>query len=176
MPVSDSGTDPVSVARNALKHYFEKGSSQELPTRLSPEYPAKAGVFVSLKIKGRLRGCIGTIQPTRDSLAEEIANNAVSAAIRDPRFPPLRNEELPGLSISVDILGPLEEVKNETGLDPKKYGVLVRCGPRSGLLLPDLEGVDTVEQQISIARQKAGISSGERAKLYRFTVTRYGEK
>ena len=176
MPVSDSGTDPAGVARNALKLYLEKGSLQELPTRLPPEYPAKAGVFVSLKIKGQLRGCIGTIQPTRDNLVEEITKNAISAAMHDPRFPPLRNEEFSGLSISVDILGPLEEVKDETGLDPKVYGVLVRSGPRSGLLLPDLEGVDTVEQQVAIARQKAGISSGERVKLYRFTVTRYGEK
>ncbi len=176
MSASDSGTDPVSVARNALKNYLEKGSLQELPTRLSPEYPAKAGVFVSLKIKGQLRGCIGTIQPTRNNLAEEIANNVVSAAVHDPRFPPLRHEEFPGLSISVDILGPLEEVKDKTGLDPKVYGVLVRSGPRSGLLLPDLEGVDTVEQQLAIARQKAGISSGEKTKIYRFTVTRYGEK
>jgi AmmeMemoRadiSam system protein A len=176
MSASDSGTDPVSVAWNALKHYFKEGSAKEISIRLPPQYPAKAGVFVTLKAKGQLRGCIGTIQPTRDNLAEEIANNAVSAAMHDPRFPPLKHEEFPGLSISVDILGPLEEVKDETGLDPKKYGVLVRGGPRSGLLLPDLEGVDTVEQQISIARQKAGISSGERVKLYRFTVTRYGEK
>lgn len=176
MPASDSGTDPVSVARNALKNYLEEGSIQKLPIRLTPEYPARAGVFVSLKIKGHLRGCIGTIQPTRDNLVEEIANNAVSAAMHDPRFPPLRHEELPGLSISVDILGPLEEAKDETGLNPKKYGVLVRSGPRSGLLLPDLEGVDTVEQQVAIARQKAGISSGEQIKLYRFTVTRYDEK
>ena len=176
MPVSDSGTDPAGVARNALKLYLEKGSLQELPTRLPPEYPAKAGVFVSLKIKGQLRGCIGTIQPTRDNLVEEITKNAISAAMHDPRFPPLRNEEFSGLSISVDILGPLEEVKDETGLDPKVYGVLVRSGPRSGLLLPDLEGVDTVEQQVAIARQKAGISSGEQIKLYRFTVKRYGEK
>ncbi|MDZ4132517.1 MAG: AmmeMemoRadiSam system protein A [Dethiobacteria bacterium] len=176
MPVSNSGTDPVSVARNALKNYLEVGSLQKLPIILPPEYPVKAGVFVSLKIKGHLRGCIGTIQPTRETLVEEIAKNAVSAAMHDPRFPPLSHEEFSGLSISVDILGPLEEVKDETGLDPKKYGVLVRSGPRSGLLLPDLEGVDTVEQQISIARQKAGISSGEQIKLYRFTVTRYGEK
>jgi AmmeMemoRadiSam system protein A len=176
MPVSESGNDPVSVARKALKNYLKEGSEEEIPTKLPPEYPAKAGVFVSLKIKGQLRGCIGTIQPTRDNLAEEIAKNAVSAAVHDPRFSPLRPEEFPGLSISVDILGPLEEVKDETGLDPKKYGVLVRSGPRSGLLLPDLDGVDTVEQQISIARQKAGISSGEQIKLYRFTVTRYGEK
>jgi AmmeMemoRadiSam system protein A len=176
MPGLDSETDPVSVARNALKNYLEEGSVGELPVKFTPDYPAKAGVFVSLKIKGHLRGCIGTIQPTRDNLVEEIAKNAVSAAMHDPRFPPLRREEFPELAISVDILGPLEEVKDENGLDPKKYGVLVRSGPRSGLLLPDLEGVDTVEKQISIARQKAGISSGERIKLYRFSVTRYGEK
>jgi AmmeMemoRadiSam system protein A len=176
MTASDSGTDPVGIARNALKNYLDKSSAGELSNKLPPGFPAKAGVFVSLKIKGHLRGCIGTIQPTCDNLINEITKNAISAAMHDPRFPPLMREEFPGLSISVDILGPLEEIKDETGLDPKKYGVLVRSGPRSGLLLPDLEGVDTAEQQVAIARQKAGISSGEKLKLYRFTVTRYCEK
>jgi AmmeMemoRadiSam system protein A len=176
MFATNSVTDPISVARIALKNYLEKGSVGELPIKLPPEYPSKAGVFVSLKIKGNLRGCIGTIQPTRDNLVEEIANNAVNAAMHDPRFPPLRHEEFPRLSISVDVLGQLEELKDETGLDPKKYGVLVRSGSRSGLLLPDLKGVDTVEEQLAIVRQKAGISSGEQIKLYRFIVTRYGEK
>jgi AmmeMemoRadiSam system protein A len=121
MFATNSVTDPISVARIALKNYLEKGSVGELPIKLPPEYPSKAGVFVSLKIKGNLRGCIGTIQPTRDNLVEEIANNAVNAAMHDPRFPPLRHEEFPRLSISVDVLGQLEELKDETGLDPKKY-------------------------------------------------------
>ena len=107
------------------------------------------------------------------TLAAEIIANAVSAGFNDPRFAPLRREELEQLVISVDVLSPLERISDPGALDPKKYGVLVRSGHRSGLLLPDLEGVDTVEEQLRIARRKAGIAPGEPVELYRFTVTRY---
>ena len=133
----------------------------------------RAGAFVSIHKQGRLRGCIGTITPTQDSLAEEIIHNAVSAATRDPRFDPIRPEELKWLEISVDVLGELEDIASEEELDVKRYGVIVSKGHRRGLLLPDLEGVDTVEQQVSIARQKAGIGPREKVDLQRFEVVRH---
>lgn len=134
----------------------------------------RAGAFVSIHRQGRLRGCIGTVAPTRDSLAEEIVHNAISAAARDPRFDPVRPDELPWLEISVDVLGEPEDVDSDAQLDAKRYGVIVRRGHRRGLLLPDLEGVDTVRQQVAIARQKAGIGPGERVSLQRFEVVRHG--
>jgi len=168
--------NPADLARSVLEHYLENGFPPKLPEDLPSEYDAQAGVFVSLKKSGSLRGCIGTVYPTRGNLAEEIAANAVSAARNDPRFPPVNREELPDLSISVDILSAMERIRKISELDPKKYGVLVRSGSRSGLLLPDLEGVNTVDDQLAIVRKKAGIASGEPVELYRFTVTRYGEK
>lgn len=167
--------NPADLARDLLKYYLEKGCLPKLPQPLPPEYDLQAGVFVSLKKGGRLRGCIGTVQPVRKNLAEEIAANVVKASRHDPRFPPVDREELPELTVSVDILGPMEHISNEGDLDPKKYGVLMRCGSRSGLLLPDLEGVDTVNEQLDIVRRKAGIAQDEPVELYRFTVTRYGE-
>ncbi|MFU8795452.1 MAG: AmmeMemoRadiSam system protein A [Dethiobacteria bacterium] len=166
---------PAYFARKVLENYFFQGTIPDSFGNLSPHYSAKAGAFVSLKKSGKLRGCIGTFEAVRENLASEIAANAVSAATRDPRFPPVSADELPAIEISVDILSPLEKVANESELDPKIYGVYVRSGHRSGLLLPDLEGVDTVEEQVGIARQKAGISPGEAVELYRFKVTRYTE-
>ena len=133
----------------------------------------RAGAFVSIHKQGRLRGCIGTIAPTRDSLAEEIIHNAISAASRDPRFDPIRPDELPWLEINVDVLGEPEDIASEDELDVKRYGVIVRKGNRRGLLLPDLEGVDTVRQQVDIARQKAGIGPKEKVELQRFEVVRH---
>ncbi|MFO7952303.1 MAG: AmmeMemoRadiSam system protein A [Bacillota bacterium] len=175
MNTSDPKLNPAKFAREVLDYYLEKGSLPELPEPLPPEYDTKAGAFVSLKKEGRLRGCIGTFEPVRDNLAEEIATNAISAAVRDPRFPPVERDELPGLDISVDVLSPLERVENEKELDHKNYGVMVCSGPRRGLLLPDLEGVDSVEEQLDIARRKAGIEPGEKIEIYRFKVTRYEE-
>ncbi len=134
---------------------------------------SRAGAFVSIHEHGRLRGCIGTFLPTRDNLAEEIIENAISAATRDPRFDAITPDELPFLEISVDVLGEPEDIDSEKELNPKRYGVIVTKGGRRGLLLPDLEGVDTVEQQISIARQKAGIAPGEKISLKRFEVVRH---
>ncbi len=133
----------------------------------------KAAVFVTLKKQDALRGCIGTFQPTRETLAEEIASNAISAASRDPRFPALSEEELNDLEISVDVLSEPELVRDASQLDPRHYGVIVKRGTRSGLLLPDLEGVGSVEEQLEIARSKAGISPHEPIQLYRFTVQRF---
>ncbi len=166
---------PANLARECLEYYLKEGRLPEMPSSLPPEYEDRAGVFVSLKKAGQLRGCIGTVEPVRENLAEEIAANAVGAAVRDPRFPPVSREELEGLTVSVDILGPMEPIKSENDLDPRQYGVLVRSGSRSGLLLPNLEGIETVEEQLDIARRKAAISPGTPVELYRFKVTRYGE-
>jgi len=177
MTTSLPGLNPAVLARQVLECYLENGNMPQLPDPLPPEYGMRSGVFVSLKKRGGvLRGCIGTFEPVRNNLAEEIAVNAVSAAVRDPRFPPVSKAELSELNISVDILGPIEKVNSKDELDPGKYGIMVRSGSRSGLLLPDLEGVDSVDQQIDISKRKAGIGPGEKVELFRFKVTRYGEE
>ena len=137
----------------------------------------RAGTFVSLHKDGQLRGCIGTINPVTANIAQEIINNGISAATRDPRFAPVHADELPYLEISVDILGPIEEHISVKDLDIKRYGVIVTKNGRRGLLLPNLEGVDTVEDQLAIAEQKAGIAVGEAGvELARFEVIRHEVK
>ncbi|HEV2800962.1 MAG TPA: AmmeMemoRadiSam system protein A [Pyrinomonadaceae bacterium] len=137
----------------------------------------RAACFVSIKTDaGDLRGCIGTVEPTRENLAEELIHNAISAATRDPRFFPVETSELPHLRYSVDVLSPPEPARFEE-LNPKIYGLIVEDAQgRRGLLLPDLEGVETAAQQLQITARKAGISPGADVKLYRFQVRRYGEK
>jgi len=164
----------VRLARETIENYIKQGKIITPPLNLPKEMiNQKAGVFVSLKKFGDLRGCIGTFVPTQGNIAQEIIKNAVSAAVDDPRFSPVNASELEGLFISVDVLSAPEEVKDISQLDPKKYGVIVSSGYKKGLLLPDLEGVDTVEYQIDIARRKAGIYPDEKVKLYRFEVKRY---
>ena len=167
--------DWVRLARLSLETYVRTGRRLEsLPDGLSGELTGQAaGAFVSLHAGGRLRGCIGTIAPTQKNVAWEIVQNAVSACSRDPRFPPVRIEELDQLEYSVDVLGQPEPVTSLNELDPRQYGVIVSCGQRRGLLLPDLDGVDTAEQQIDIARQKGGILAGEPYKMERFKVVRH---
>jgi AmmeMemoRadiSam system protein A len=133
----------------------------------------RAGAFVSLKKYGQLRGCIGTISPAYSNIAQEIIGNAISAGTRDPRFHPVRKDELDGIVYSVDILGEPEPIESIDQLDVKRYGVIVRAGRRSGLLLPDLEGVDTPEEQVSIALRKAGIRPDENYRMERFEVVRH---
>ena len=134
----------------------------------------RAGVFVSLHREGRLRGCIGTIAPVQENIAMEILENAVSAATDDPRFDPVRAEELGSLEYSVDVLGETEKISSKEELDVIRYGVIVTKGSRRGLLLPRLDGVDSVQQQISIARKKAGIGEDEDGVLLeRFEVVRH---
>jgi len=133
----------------------------------------KAGVFVSIHKHGHLRGCIGTISATTASLAQEIITCAIWAATQDYRFTPITPDELDHLSIHVDVLGPSEPIDTQEKLDPKRYGVIVSKGARKGLLLPDLQGIDTIDQQISIALQKAGISDDEAYSLARFEVIRH---
>jgi len=163
---------PVRWARMVLEEYVRNHKLPALPDEMEELKKKQAGVFVSLKKKGQLRGCIGTISATQPDLAQEIAANAVSAGMKDYRFAPLKAEELPDLVYSVDILGEPEPASREQ-LNPKEYGVIVSSGRKRGLLLPDLEGVDTVDQQLQIALQKAGISEKESYSIERFKVTRY---
>ncbi len=165
--------DPARLARQALEHLLRHGRSLKPSSPPPSGLEGRAGVFVSLKKGGTLRGCIGTVEPVRRNLAEEIIANTAAAALRDPRFDPVRPDELDGLSVSVDVLTPMERVESTEELDPRIYGVLVRSGGRSGLLLPDLEGIDTAGEQVTIARRKAGLRPDEPVELYRFRVVRY---
>ena len=167
--------DPyVHLARHSLETYISTGEYAKLPEGLPEEMiNRKAGVFVSLKKHGSLRGCIGTISPVTESIAKEILRNAVSAAAEDPRFAPVSEDELDELVYSVDILSPAEEIGSIEELDVKRYGVIVSAGRKRGLLLPNLEGVNTVEQQVDIARKKAGIYDNEKVSLERFEVIRH---
>jgi AmmeMemoRadiSam system protein A len=168
---------PVQIAWRTLEKFLtnhkrlDRTGLDDLD--LAPFDQQRAGVFVSLKKAGNLRGCIGTTGPTTANTVAEIIQNAISAATQDPRFDPVRATELPGLSISVDILGEAEPVADRVQLDPKKYGVIVRRMGRTGLLLPDLEGVDTVEEQLAIACHKAEIDPSQPYSIERFQVVRY---
>ena len=163
----------VRLARESITYYLQHHALMAVPRDLPEELQDQAGTFVSLHKGSRLRGCIGTFLPMHLNTASEIIHNAVSAATRDPRFSPVSLEELEDIDISVDVLGKPEAVASASELNPKKYGVIVMSHARTGLLLPDLEGVDTVEQQISIAKEKAGIPPQIQPDLYRFTVDRY---
>ena len=162
----------VKLAKEAVESYIRKGKMPE-PRELTPEMRERAGVFVSLHKHGQLRGCIGTFEPTKDDVAEEIIANAISSSTMDPRFPPVTEAELDDLEYSVDILTMPEPVTDPSQLDPKEYGVIVESGWRRGLLLPDLEGVDSIEEQVAICRLKAGIPAGDPVDLYRFQVRRF---
>jgi AmmeMemoRadiSam system protein A len=164
----------VDLARRTIEHYVKKREMLKLEDVEDPKLiQPSSGVFVSIHKQGRLRGCIGTIEPIRKNLALEIIFNAVSACSRDPRFYPVSQPELKDLDISVDILTKPEKISDKQKLDVQRFGVIVVSGTRRGLLLPDLEGIDSVEQQISIARRKAGIESDEAIELYRFEVVRH---
>ena len=166
-------SEPVALARATIES-FVRGTEVPLPSALAdPALPPRAGAFVSLHTPSGLRGCIGTIAPTQDSLAAEIVHNAIQAASQDPRFPPVRTDELAALEITVDVLAAPEPVSSMDELDPKVYGVITTCGWKRGLLLPDLEGVDTCEEQVAIAMSKAGIAASEPVSLERFKVVRY---
>lgn len=163
----------VKLARDTIFSHVKGEKLPELEGLPEEMLRKRAGAFVSVHEFGMLRGCIGTISATCDCIAEEIRENAVSAVSRDPRFLPVREDELENLEINVDILGEAEPVSSYDELDVKRYGVIVSNGMRRGLLLPDLEGVDTVAQQVDIARQKAGIGPSEKLTLERFEVVRH---
>lgn len=163
----------VKLAKETIEKYIRDGQTISPPGDLTPEMSQKAGVFVSIKKSGELRGCIGTYSPTAENVAAEVIRNAISAATMDPRFSPVNPSELADLKYSVDILTPPERVEGPEALDPKKYGVIVKKGNQRGLLLPDLEGVNTAHEQLRIAALKAGLPTPDGVELYRFEVRRY---
>jgi AmmeMemoRadiSam system protein A len=164
----------VRLARNSLEYYIENGKVIDAPENLSEKLlNERYGAFVTIKIDNNLRGCIGTIAPTRTNLAEEIIYNAIASGTEDPRFRPITKGELSSLEYSVDVLYPSEKISSVEELDVKKYGVIVSKGFRRGLLLPNLEGIDTVDEQLSIALMKAGIDKYEDYEIERFQVERY---
>lgn len=166
--------DYVRLARRTIESYISRNEKISIPGDIPEEMLSqKAGAFVSIHKHGSLRGCIGTILPTTSCVAQEIINNAISASTRDPRFSPIRADELKWLEINVDVLGEPEDIESEDELDVKKYGVIVTSGFKRGLLLPDLDGVDTVSQQVEIAMQKGGIRKTDKYKLQRFEVIRH---
>ena len=171
MPGGDHA-EIVTLARAAIESWVRHGTELAAPRLSGAEYPPAAGAFVSLHRGGELRGCIGTIAPVQATLADEVAHNAIEAAVDDPRFAPLVASELADLDIKVDVLNAPESC-SLSDLDPARYGVIVTSGRRRGLLLPDLEGVDDVATQVEIAMRKAGISMGESCDIERFRVERY---
>ncbi len=171
--------NPARLARDVLREYFLEGEVDYHRLKFSGDI--QAGSFVSLKHRAdnSLRGCIGTIEPCQETLAREVACNALSAAFKDPRFPALTVGELEEVYITVDVLGSQERIEDPGELNPEKFGVVVTKGSRKGVLLPDLEGIDTVDRQLSIAAQKAGLSAREIEQgdftIYRFAVHRFEE-
>lgn len=162
----------VRLAVAAVEAYVLNRQVISPPEDLPAAMKRRAGVFVSLKKKGELRGCIGTISPTEENIAYEIIANAIKAASLDPRFLPVRKDELNEITYSVDILSE-PELCREEDLDPQQYGVIVESGWQRGLLLPDLPGVETAAEQVKIARMKAGINRDQPVRLYRFAVERH---
>lgn len=170
----DESDEYVKLARKTIETFIKENIKICLPNDLPKDMTDKrAGAFVSIHKYGQLRGCIGTILPTTGCVGEEIIQNAISASTSDPRFPAITENELSALEISVDVLGEPEDIPSPDYLDVKKYGVIVTKGFKRGLLLPDLDGVDTVEDQIAIAKRKAGIGYDEDVKLQRFEVIRH---
>ena len=163
----------ISLAQESVHHYLNYYEKLPCPTPLTRDLQSPAGAFVSIKKLKQLRGCIGTLEPSEPNLAMEIIENALKAALHDPRFSPINTDELKDLSYSIDVIGPLEKVSSVDELDPRTYGLVVRCKDRQGVLLPDLEGVDSAEEQIQICLSKGRIDENEPVKIYRFKVDRY---
>ena len=169
---------PAQLARETVTRLLKNQPLPEDGNEIisSTLWKERKACFVSIKKKnGELRGCIGTLRPLNTSLDKEIIANAISASTSDPRFSPMNKNELDSVVFSVDVLSEAEPVESINQLDPEKYGVIVSKGYRRGVLLPDLEGVNTAEQQVQIAAMKAGIHDLDNIKLERFTVTRYKE-
>ncbi len=163
----------MQLARKAIETYVRERKIIKPHAELTPEMEEKAGVFVSLHRKGELRGCIGTFSPTTENVATEVIRNAIESSTRDPRFTPVTENELSDLEISVDVLTDPVPAKTDRELDAKKYGVIVKAGERRGLLLPNLEGVNTPQEQIAICRRKAWIGENEPVELFKFEVRRF---
>lgn len=165
----------LTLARNAIGWHLA-GTPLDAAD-LYPRDRAAQACFVSLKTRAgdRLRGCMGTLEPSHPTLEEEVVANSLAAATRDPRFAPVRTQELDGLRISIDLLSAPQPVPDTAALDPARYGLIVRAGSRCGVLLPALPGVETAERQLEICREKAGIGPREPVALQRFTVERVSE-
>jgi len=163
----------VTLAIQSVRHYLENGVPLPCPENLSNDLLQPKGAFVSIKNGRKLRGCIGELTPTHDNLAIAIIQNAVSAASRDPRFAPVSKDEIDNLTFSVDVLTPLEKVDGVSQLDCKKFGLTVKAGDKQGVLLPNLEGVDSVADQLRICLKKGRIDASEPYEMYRFEVDRY---
>lgn len=163
----------VSLAQESIRHYLSYSEKLSCPTPLSTDLNSRSGAFVSIKRLRQLRGCIGTLEPCEPNLAMEIIENALKAALHDPRFSPITMEELQDLTYSIDVVRPLEKVSDASALDPKIYGLVVRSNGKQGVLLPDLEGVDSIEEQIQICRSKGRIAADEPIEMYRFKVERF---
>ncbi len=164
----------IDLAQKALAYYLEKGKVPAKPkSPLAKPFQKKRGSFVSIKKGGELRGCIGTLSPSYDNLWQEIAHNAIKAGSKDPRFPSVSKDELPHLNFSVDVLSPLEKIDDVSQLDCKHYGLVVKSGNRQGVLLPNLEGVPSVDEQIRICLAKGMINEEENYTMYRFEVERH---
>lgn len=163
----------VKIAKESVELFIRSGKVLEVveTPELKEYFLIKKACFVTLKIYGKLRGCIGTIHPTQSNLVKEVIKNSISASTNDPRFQPVTLDELSNLTYSVDVLEPMELVSSLDELDPKKYGIYIKSDFRSGLLLPDIEGIDTIEEQLEITKLKAGIKN-EDFKIYRFEVIR----
>jgi MEMO1 family protein len=172
--IRKSETPFVQLARQALEHYVLEQKVMAPPEPILEEMSHQAGCFVSLKMNGQLRGCIGTVDPVTPNIAAEIIRNAICAGTQDDRFFPVEAEDLDQLIYSVDILSKEETVHSLAELDPQRYGLIVVKGERSGLLLPNIEGVETADEQIQITKQKAGIGQDEEdVTYYKFEVMRY---
>lgn len=167
----------VQLARKAVESFVRKKEKISCPEDLSPPLLRKAGVFVTIKKGDELRGCIGTPRPTEPNLAEETVANAVAACSRDLRFPSLEKEDLPALSYEVYVLEKPERVESLSALDPDRYGIIVKSGARSGLLLPGLSGIETSEKQFRLACRKARLEPDpEEVRIFRFEAEKYEEE
>jgi len=168
----------TNLAKKAVESYILRGEFISPPGHLPQEMlKRKAGVFVTLRRGGALCGCIGTFQPLKQNIAQEIIRNAIAAAVEDYRFGPVEKAELPLLSYEVSILSLLEKVESEQALNPKRYGILVKTiglPAKSALLLPELEGIDTAEKQLDVVCQKGGIDrEREKIEIFKFTVEKH---
>ncbi|MBC8287841.1 MAG: AmmeMemoRadiSam system protein A [Nitrospinae bacterium] len=163
----------VDLAIQSVKHHLKKGRPLPCPDPLPEEMKDRAGTFISIKKNGLLRGCIGTISPKYDNLAEEVIQNAIKAANEDPRFPAIKENELDQLTFSVDVLTTPEKIDDLTSLNVERYGLIVRSEDRRGLLLPNLENIKTIDQQLKVCLKKGGIKETDPYDLYRFEVKRF---
>jgi AmmeMemoRadiSam system protein A len=157
----------------SAEHFIETGKPLTCPDPLPESLKKNAGVFVSIKKQGSLRGCIGTITPKYKNLAEEVIQNALLAASQDPRFNPIQQRELPSLTFSVDVLTPLEKIENLQGHNIKQLGLLVQGEGKQGVLLPDLENIKSAEQQLKVCLKKGGFNSLDTYEIFRFEVKRF---